>query len=167
MAVLCLDTSLEMLQPLCHRRMHHLQGYLCHCLHKGSLLAHMAVVMLLAHHILQNSPQFIVQGFEVCTPRGPILGTDEGQKVPLQALLSCLGLVDRSWVLLEDPFLTTDKGHVKTFHNSLIHSDTSCTPFLQKWRCVTPHGTPPTKPWCRKGDGLLAPSEHTSRDVWA
>jgi hypothetical protein len=28
-------------------------------------------------------------------------------------------------------------------------------------------GTPPTKPWRRKGDGIPAPSECTSRDVWA
>jgi hypothetical protein len=29
-----------------------------------------------------------------------------------------------------------------------------------------PDGTPPTKPWSRKGDGIPAPSECTSRDVW-
>ena len=63
--------------------------------------------------------QIIVQGFEVCTPRGPILGDDEGQKVPLQPLLSCLDLVGRSLVMQEDPFLTTEEGHVKMFHNSL------------------------------------------------
>jgi len=76
-------------------------------------------VPLLAHHVLQNIPQFIVQGFEVCTPRKPILGADEGQEVPPQPLLSCLGLLGRTCVLLEDPFLTTEEGHVKMFHNSL------------------------------------------------
>jgi hypothetical protein len=30
-----------------------------------------------------------------------------------------------------------------------------------------PDGTPPTKPWRRKGDGIPAPSECTSRDIWA
>jgi len=63
--------------------------------------------MLLASHTLQNSPQFMVQGLEVWTLRGPILGTDEGRTVPPQPLLSRLGLVGRSSVLLEDPFLTT------------------------------------------------------------
>jgi hypothetical protein len=30
-----------------------------------------------------------------------------------------------------------------------------------------PDGTPPTKPWHRKVDGIPAPSECTSRNVWA
>jgi len=88
-------------------------------------------------------PQFIVQGFEVCTPRKPILGADEGQNVHPRPLLSCLGLLGRNWVLLEDPFLTNEEDHIKIFRNFLwhvflIHSDTSFTPFLQKWRRVTP-----------------------------
>jgi len=83
MATLCLNTSLEMLRPLCCRRTHRLQEALCHCLRKGSPRAVKAVTMLSACHVLQNSPQFIVQGFEVCTPQGPIFGTDEGQKVAL------------------------------------------------------------------------------------
>ena len=63
MATLCL----EMLQPLCSCHMHCLQRDLCHCLHKGSLQALQAVVVLSAHHVLQKSPQFIIQGVEVCT----------------------------------------------------------------------------------------------------
>jgi len=81
MATLCLDASLETLWPLCCRRTLHLQGDLCCCLHKGSHRALQVVVMLSAFHVLQNSPQFIVQGLEVCIPRRPILGTDEGQRV--------------------------------------------------------------------------------------
>jgi hypothetical protein len=34
-------------------------------------------VALLASHVLQNSPQFIVQGVEVWIPRGPIFGADK------------------------------------------------------------------------------------------
>ena len=79
---------------------------------KGSL---QVVVMLSASHVLQNSPQFTVQGVEVWTPRGPILGANEGKKVPLQPLLSCLGFVGSSWFLLEDPFLTSEEGCVNTF----------------------------------------------------
>ena len=96
MATLCLDANLETLQPLCCRRMLRLQGDLCRCLPKGSPQALQAVVMLSARHVLQNSPQFIVPGFEICTPRKPILGTDEGQKIPPQHLLSCLGLLGRN-----------------------------------------------------------------------
>ena len=119
MAALCLNMSLEMLQPLsCHRALHH-QGDLCCCLHKASPQALQAVVTLLARHVLQNSPQFIVQGYDVCTPQKPILGTDEGQKVPPQPLLSCLGLLSRNWVLLEDPFQATEEEHIKMFHNSM------------------------------------------------
>jgi len=61
MAAICLDRSLKTLQPLCCRRTLRLQGDLCRCLHEGSPQAVQAVM-------LQNSPQFIVQGFEVCTP---------------------------------------------------------------------------------------------------
>jgi hypothetical protein len=53
-------------------------------------------VTLSASHVLQNSPQFIIQGGEVWTPRGPILGTDKCRNVPPQLLLSSLGLVGRS-----------------------------------------------------------------------
>jgi len=35
----------------------------------GSPQALQAVVTLSAHHVLQNSPQFIVQGFEFCAPK--------------------------------------------------------------------------------------------------
>jgi len=96
MAALCLDASLETLQPLCCHCTHCLQGDLCHCLYEGSLQALQVVVMLLTSLVLQNSPQFTVQGVEVWTPQGPILSTDEGQKVPPQPHLSRLGLVGRS-----------------------------------------------------------------------
>ena len=119
MAALCLNANLATLRPIYCRCTLRLQGDLWCCLHKGSPQALQAVVMLSASHVLQNSPQFIVQGFEVCTPRKPILGDDEGQKVPLQPLLSCLGLLGRNWDLLQDPFLTTEEGHVKMFHSSL------------------------------------------------
>ena len=68
MAALCLDASLETLRPPCCRRTLRLQGNLCRCIHKGYPQALQAVVMVLTRHVLQNSPQFIVQGFEVCTP---------------------------------------------------------------------------------------------------
>jgi len=92
----CLDASLETLRQLCCRHMPRLQGDLCRYLQKGSPQALQAIVTLLACHVLQNSPQFIVQGFKVCTPRKPILGIDEVQEVPPQPLLSCLGLLGRT-----------------------------------------------------------------------
>jgi hypothetical protein len=76
--------------------MHHLQGDLCCCSHEGSLQAVQVVVTLSASHVLQNSPQFIVQGVEVWTSRGPILGADKCWNVPPQPLLSRLDHVDRS-----------------------------------------------------------------------
>ena len=92
-AALCLETLL----PLCYCGIHRLQGYLCHSFHEGSLQTVQVVVTLLASLVLQNSPQFTVQGVEVWTHRGSILGTVGGQKVSPQPLLSYLGLVDRSW----------------------------------------------------------------------
>jgi hypothetical protein len=96
MAALHLNARLETLQPLCYHGMHRLQGDLCRCFHEGSLQTVQVVVTLSASHVLQNSPQFIVQGVEVWTSQGPILGTDKCWNVPLQPLLSRLGLVGRS-----------------------------------------------------------------------
>ena len=90
MAPLCLDTSLEMLRPFCYRGTHRLQEDLCRCFHKGSLQTVQVVVTLLASHVLQNSPQFVVSGDEAWTPRGPILGADKGRNVPPQLLLNDL-----------------------------------------------------------------------------
>jgi len=63
---------------------------------EGSLQTVQAVATLSACHVLQNSPQFIVQGVEVWTPRGSTLGADKCRNVPSQPLLSRLGLVGRS-----------------------------------------------------------------------
>jgi hypothetical protein len=76
MDAICPDASLETLRPLCYRGMYRLQGDLCRCFHEGSLQGVQVVVALLASHVLQNSPQFIVQGFEVWTLRRLILGAD-------------------------------------------------------------------------------------------
>ena len=90
MAALCIDTSLETLQPICYHVTHHIQEDLCRCFHEGSLQTVQVVVMLSTSHVSQNSPQFIVQGVEFWTPRGPILDADKGWNVPSQPLLSRL-----------------------------------------------------------------------------
>ena len=79
MAALSLDASLETLRPIYSRGTRRLQGNLCRCFHEGSLQAVQVVVTLLASHVLQNSPQFIVLGVEVWTPRWPILGANKDQ----------------------------------------------------------------------------------------
>jgi len=58
MATLCPDASLETLRSLLS----------WHALSPGGPLQAVQVVMLSASHVLQNSPQFIVQGVEVWTP---------------------------------------------------------------------------------------------------
>jgi hypothetical protein len=48
------------------------------------------------------------------------------------------------------------------------YTRTPVSPLSCKNEYVSPSdGTPPNKPWRRKGDGILAPPECTSRDVWA
>jgi hypothetical protein len=89
-ATLCPTTSLEMLQPLCYHGTHSLQRNLCHCFHEEYLQAVQVVMALSASHVLQNSPQFIVQRVEVQTPRRPILSTDKCCNVPHS----------HSWVIL-------------------------------------------------------------------
>ena len=155
MAALCLSASLETLQPLSYRNTLRLQGDPCHCLQKGF----QAVVTLSTHRVLLNGPQFIVQGFEVCTPRKPILSADEGLKVPPQPLLSCLGFwagTESGWKTHSWPLkrlVLKDVSQLLVAHplETLIHQ---FHPFLVKG-----NGTPPTEPWRRKGDGLPAPSE--------
>jgi hypothetical protein len=130
-----------MLQPHCYRGTHRLQGDLCRCYHEGSLQT-VHVVMLAANHVLQNSPQFIVQGVEVWTPWGPILDADKCQNVPPQPLLSRLGLVGRSWVLLEDPLWPLKRVRLRAVTTPCSISSWYTwapvfTPFSQKWRGVT------------------------------
>jgi len=92
MTSLCLDASLETLRPLFYRGTHCVQGDLCCYFHEGSLQDAQVVVTLSASHVLQNSPQFMVQRVEVWNPRGPTLGADKGRNVPLQPLLVVLAL---------------------------------------------------------------------------
>ena len=139
MVALCPDASLETFWPLCYPGTHRLQGDLCRCFHKGSLQAVQVGVMLSASHVLQ----FIVQGVETWTPWGPILVANKIRNIPQQPLLSHLGLVGRSWVLLEVPFLTIEDSCVKLFHNSLqhvllIHLGTSFHTFLIKMKRCHP-----------------------------
>ena len=82
MATLCPDASLETLRPICYHGTQCLRGDLCRSFHKGFLQAVQGVVALSASHVLQNSPQFIVQGVEVWTPRGLVLGANKGRNVP-------------------------------------------------------------------------------------
>ena len=82
MAVVCHDACLQTVRPLSSRATHSLQGDLCRYFHDGYLQTVHVVVALSASHVVQNSPQFIVHGVEVWTPRGPILGADKGRNVP-------------------------------------------------------------------------------------
>jgi len=169
MATLCLDASLETLRPLCYRGTHSLQGDLCRCFHEGSLQTIQVVVTLLASHVLQNIPQFIVSGVEVWTPRGPILGSDKCRKFPPHPLLNRLGF----WAGTESCW-KTHSWQLNMFMWSCFTTPCSTSSWYirapvspQKSRYVIADGTPPTKPWRRKGDGNPAPSECTSRGVWA
>jgi hypothetical protein len=133
-------------------RMHHLQGNLGCCFHEGPLPAVQVVVALTASHVLQNSPQFIVQGVEVWTPWGPILSSDKGQTF----------LCSHSWVILalwagaqscwNTHFWPLKRAVLRCFTTPCSTSSwynwvPVFTPFLQKWRDITPQWDPPlTKP---------------------
>jgi len=172
MATLCLDASLETLRQLCYHGTPRLQGDLCRCFHEGSLQTVQVVMTLLSSHVFQNSPQFIVLGIEVWTPRGPILGTDKSLNVPPQQLLSRLGF----WAGTEACWKTHSWGLKRVMlscfttpcSTSSWYTRTPVSLFSCKNEYVSPpDGTPLTKPWHRKSDGIPAPSECTSRDVWA
>ena len=172
MAALCLDASLEMLQPLCYRGTHRLQRHLCYSFQEESLQTVEVVLTLLASHVFQNSSQFIVPGAEVWTHRRPILETDKGPKVPPQPLLSRLGF----WTGTESCWKT----HFSPLKRIMLSCFTApcstsswCTrtlvsPLSCKNEDVSPlDETPPTEPWRKKDDGIPAPSECSSRYVWA
>ena len=149
MAALRLDASLETLRPLCYRGTQRLHGDLCRCFHNGSLETLQVVVPLLASHVLQNSPQFIVQGLRS--------GLPEGQSSALINAETCLR--SYSWVVLAlwagvEFCWKTHFWPLKTI--VLRGFTTPCsksswyirapvfTPFLQKWRYVNPWwDTPP------------------------
>ena len=172
MAVLCLDASLETLRPLCYRSTHRLQGDLCRCFHEGYLQSVPVVVTILASLVLQNSSQFIVQGVEVWTPRGPIVGADKCRKIPPQPFVSRLGFsagTESCWkthsrplkrVILScfTPPCSTSSWYTRTTVSPLSCKNEDASP---------PDGTPPTKPWRRKGDSIPTLSECSSKEVWA
>jgi hypothetical protein len=171
MAALCLYTSLEMLWPLCSCGMHCLQGDLCRCFHKGSLQTVQVVVTLLASHFLQISPQFIVLGVEVCTPQVPIPSADNGWNVPPHPLLSHLGFwagIGSCWKAHSWPLKRVMLSCFTTpCSMSSWYTRTPVSPLSCKNEDVSPPDeTPSTRPWHMKGDGIPAPSECTSRDVW-
>ena len=172
MAALCLDASLETLRPLCYRDTQCFQGGLWRCFHEGSLQTVQAIVTLLANHVLQNSPQFIVPGAEVWSPRRPILGADKGLNVPPQQLLSRLGF----WAGTKSCWKTHSWPLKRVMLSSFTipcstsswYTRTPVSPLSCKNEDMShPDGTPPTKPWRGKCDGIPAHPECTSRDVWA
>jgi len=141
MATLCLDASLETLRPFCYLGTHRLQGDLCRCFHEdlfrlSRLSWHFwqAISSKTAHNLLSR----VLRS-----------GLSEGQSSALIKAGTFLRshswvvlVLGRTWVLLEDPFLATEEGHVKLFHNVLEHVllinwDTIFAPFVQKWRCIT------------------------------
>ena len=172
MATLCLDSSLETLRPLCYRGTHLLHWELCRCFHDGFLQTVQVDVTLLVSHVLQNSPQYLVPGFEVWTPRGLNFGADKGWNVPPQPLLSRLGF----WAGTESCWKThswpLNRVMLSCFTTPLARPlDTLGHPFshlsLKNEDLSPPDGTPPTKPRHMKSDGIPARSECTWREVWA
>ena len=170
MAAVWLDASLETLWPLCYRGTQSLQGDLYRCFDEGSLQTVQVVVTPLASQVLQNSPQFIVQGFEVWTPRGPILGADKCRKVLPQPLLSRLGFWTGGESCWKIHFWPLKRVVLRGFKLLVAHPlDIFGNQFSHLSRkneeVSPPDKTPHTKPWRRKSDGLsvtleLSPSPH-------
>jgi len=157
MAALCSHASLDTLRPFCYGGTHRIQGDLCCCFHEGSLQTVQVVVALLASHVLQNSPQFIVQGVEVWTTWGPILGADKGRNVPCghsRFVWPCGQELSSARRPISDHWRQScwEVSQLPVAH-SLDFSHLSCN----NEEVAPSDGTPPTKPLCRNGDGLLHP----------
>ena len=173
MAALCLNPSLEMLWPLCYHGTHCLQGDLCRCFHKGSLQAVQVVVTLLASHVLQKSPQFIVPGLRSGLPKDQSsvlikVGTFLHSHSWVVSLLGFWAGTESCWKthswLLKRVMLSCFTSPCST---SSWCTRTPVSPLFAQMKCATPCWDASTKPWCRKNDGNPAPSECTSRDIWA
>jgi len=166
MPTVCLNASLETLQPLCSCCTLHVQGDLCHFLCKD-LLRLSRPLWCFWHAMFSKT----ARGFEVCTPWKPILSADEG-----------CSRCSHSWVVLA--FWAGTESYWKRHSFSLKKVMLRCftTPCsTSSWYTQTPvsplscknedvwppDGTPPTRPWHRKGDGLPAPPECTSKNIWA
>jgi hypothetical protein len=102
MDAVCLDASLETLRLLCCRRTNRSQWVFRRCFHEGSLQAFQAI-----RHAM---PSKITHSLLSIGMRSRL---SEGQfsavMKPRRFLRSCLGLVGRSWILLEDPFLAIEE----------------------------------------------------------
>ena len=164
MAVLCLDASLEMLQPLCCRCTLRLQGisataFTRDLLRLSRLLWHFcyAISSKTAHSLLSK-------GLRSALP--------ESQFSALSKAIRFLH--NHSWVVLA--FWAGTEFYWKTHSwplkgvmlrcfttpcsTSSWYTRTPVAPLSCKNEDVPPRdGTPPTKPWCRKGDGLPGPLE--------
>jgi hypothetical protein len=127
-------------------------------------------VTLWASHILQNSPQFIVQGVEVWTPWWPSSALIKARTF----LHSCSRVVLALWARAESCW-KTHFWPVKTVvlrgfttpckHILLMHSGTSFHTFLAE--LSPPNGAPPHQTMMQEGWWPPAPSKRISRDVWA
>ena len=151
MAAFCLEASRETLRPLWYRGTHRLQGDLCRCFHESSLQTVQVLVTLLASHVLQNSPQFIVRGFEVWTPRGPILGANKCRNVPPLPLLRRLGFwagTESCWKTHSWPLKRVMLSCFTTpCSTSSCYTRTPVSPLACKNEDVSlPDGTLPNKP---------------------
>jgi hypothetical protein len=171
MAALCLDANLETLRPLCYR------GAVSRGISATDFTKDLFRLSRLLWRFWQpmsskTAHNLWSRGLRSGLPRGPILGADKGRNVPPQPLLSRLGFwagteswwKTHSWPL-KRVMLSSFTAPCST---SSWYTRTPISPLSCKNEDVSPRdGTPPTKPWCRKGDGIPAPSECTSRDVWA
>jgi len=172
MVALCLDASLETLRPLCYRGTHCLHRDLCRCFLQESLQTVQVFFTLLVRHVLKNSPQILVPKVEAWTPRRPILGAGKGRNFLPRPILSRLGFwagTDSCWKTHPWPLKRVMLSCFTTpCSTSYWYTRTPVSPLSCKNEDVSlPDGTSPTKPWRRNGDGIPAPSECISRDIWA
>jgi len=164
MAALCLDASLETVLPLCYRGTHRLQWDLCRCFHEGSLQT-AGCYDPFGKPCPPKQLKIYSPGGWGLDSRGPILSPDKGRKFPPQPLLRRLGF----WAGNESCCKTHSRplkrvmlsGFTTPCSTSSWYIRTPVSPLSWKNDDVSlPDGTPPTKPWRRKGDGIHAPKMH-------
>ena len=161
MAALCLDASHETLQPLCYCHMHRIQGDVCCCLHKGSLQALQAIVMLLACHVLQTIHSLLSRGLRSALPERQFLALMKARRFLCSHSWVVLALwagAESCWKTHSWPLKDMLRRFTTLCSMSSWYTQASVSPLSCKNEKVSPlDGTPPTKPWCRKGEGLPAP----------
>ena len=125
-----------------------------------------------AMFFLQNNPQFTVLGLRSRLPEGQFSALIKARRFLRRhswVVLALWAVAESCWKTRSSPLKRfVLRGFTTPCSMSSWYTQAPFLPLSRKNEEVSPpDGTPPTILWRRKCDGHPAPSELTSRDIWA